>query len=618
MNVFNKIVSILIIIFIVFSFSVSGFAVTSQGEFVSVIDQASIDNGNFEKSGIISDTIPTIIIPGIGQTTTYLLDDDGNRAVDEKGTPITGWPLYIDINKIVNSLVFPLIISILTQRDFSLIKKIPEVIKEAIWVNSCGPDGTTVNDLEVTKFDCSVAELSQEEKNWVYGRIPMRKFTEVAGEDKLYFFGFNSTGDVTEIAKELNEYIEMVKEQTGSSKVSLAPISMGGTVATAWLEMFKENYNSVHKIVFIVPALNGSAIVADLMSDNLRIDDDEYLYNDFLPELIGETYVSYLLNIAIRFLPNKLLHQMLDVILEAAIDNLIVTCPNLWALLPSENFNDAYNKFIEPLGSEYNVLKDKLKLYYKAQINLKENIYAFIEQGGIVHNICEYGLKLYPLGNQSKVLNSDTIIQSSSTSMGATFANIGETFPDDYTQKYNSENHPDYSYISPDRMVDASTSYLPDNVWYIYGLNHEKTAQDEHLIAFATALLLDDSIKDVHSKPEKYPQFNGSCLTRKLKQNLIPAADKVDLSTLSAEQADELTTALNDCKQILSETVLDTVKCKEKIDRLERVLNEIGAISKNENAEKEAKLLEITKKIHQFISKTFGNKGFIDMFWKSK
>ncbi|MPM61168.1 hypothetical protein SDC9_108024 [bioreactor metagenome] len=48
-------------------------------------------------------------------------------------------------------------------------------------------------------------------------------------------------------------------------------------------------------------------------------------------------------------------------------------------------------------------------------------------------------------------------------------------------------------------MVDASTSYLPDNVWYIYGLNHEETAQDEHLIAFAVALLVDDSIKDVHS-----------------------------------------------------------------------------------------------------------------------
>ncbi|MPM61167.1 hypothetical protein SDC9_108023 [bioreactor metagenome] len=83
---------------------------------------------------------------------------------------------------------------------------------------------------------------------------------------------------------------------------------------------------------------------------------------------------------------------------------------------------------------------------------------------------------------------------------------------------------------------------------------------------------------------------------------------------MSSEQAAELTEALNDCKEILTETVIDTAKCQAKIDRLVNILVDLGAISKEEPSEKEATLLKITKSIYEYISKKVGNKGFSDLF----
>ena len=62
--------------------------------------------------------------------------------------------------------------------------------------------------------------------------------------------------------------------------------------------------------------------------------------------------------------------------------------------------------------------------------------------------------------------NADFIIQTDSTSMGAHFANVGETLPDDYVQQNTHCSDPTHNHISPDRVVDASAGLLPDTTFY--------------------------------------------------------------------------------------------------------------------------------------------------------
>ena len=56
----------------------------------------------------------------------------------------------------------------------------------------------------------------------------------------LFFFAYNSFGQPYETAKALDSYIQNVKRLTGSDKVNLVPVSLGGSVATAYFDAYKE------------------------------------------------------------------------------------------------------------------------------------------------------------------------------------------------------------------------------------------------------------------------------------------------------------------------------------------------------------------------------------------
>ena len=153
--------------------------------------------------------------------------------------------------------------------------------------------------------------------------VPVQPLTGVAGEDHVYFFTFNAFGKPYEAAKYLNDYIQMVKEQTGHEKVNLLPISLGGTVATAYFSAYPETQD-INKVVNVVAALDGSSIVSDLLKGS-NIITDEYLYTDLFPDLIGEDEpLSYLVNILVRTIPRQVIYDLLDKALSKVLDTLVV------------------------------------------------------------------------------------------------------------------------------------------------------------------------------------------------------------------------------------------------------------------------------------------------------
>ena len=84
------------------------------------------------------------------------------------------------------------------------------------------------------------------------------------------------------------------------------------------------------------------------------------------------------------------------------------------------------------------------------------------------------------------------------SSFGATCADYGKTFADDYKQA----KYPETNLISPDRQIDASTCLFPFNTWFIKGLDHAQQNEDYHKVLAAIAY----GDLDVGTD-EEYPQY---------------------------------------------------------------------------------------------------------------
>ena len=104
----------------------------------------------------------------------------------------------------------------------------------------------------------------------IYNNIPLQAFAEMAGEDHLYYFAYNSFGNNSDIVDELYAFIQMVKAETGHDKVNLIPVSLGGSIATAYFDAYGSK-NDVNRVCYFVPATNGSTLIADAFSKNIDL-----------------------------------------------------------------------------------------------------------------------------------------------------------------------------------------------------------------------------------------------------------------------------------------------------------------------------------------------------------
>ena len=524
------------------------------------------------KCGGNCDTCPSIVVPGIGQSNVWALDENGNYLLDDEGERISCFPAIFDVGSIVKSVLVPALLTLITQTDFGLSDALCDVVLDAFAVNLCDTNGKNTGNLEVERYLYSVAECSEYEKKQIYNNVPLQAYAESVGEDHLYYYAYNSFTNVNETIDGLYEFIQMVKAETGHDKVNIVPISMGGSVANGLLDYYPEVMNDLEKVVYIVPALNGSTIVGDLYKKNLSFLDAEFLYNGFLETLMDEEDAR-MIEVIARILPDEVLLNVLNKVADCLIEDVAANVTSLWGLCPKEDYPEASARLLANKPE----IKKQTDRYYQAQLNSLPNIQKMVDMGVEVYNIVDYDVPLYQIGTAWNNDNADGVIHLSSTGMGVHSALVGETLPEDYVQANSSKNcsDPTHNHISPDRVVDASTGLLPDTTFYFDGQNHEKTARNDAIIALATTILATDEIKDVYST-QAFPQFNGYRDPRALKNTYIPKAESVDASTLSAEDAAELEAALAEAKSFAYGTVAYDGQQKEVENRIVSILIKIG------------------------------------------
>ncbi len=549
------------------------------------------------------DCVPTIVVHGISQSNVWLLDDNGNYVLDDDGNRIDVFPCYADTGRIIKRAIFPVLLSLITQHDVGLSKALKDVADICFYMNMNDNSGNESKYARLEEYPYSVAECNEYEKEQIFNYVPLQGIQE----DHLYYFAYNSFGNNIKIVDRLYEYIEMVKKETGHDKINIVPISLGGTVTNGLLEYYSGSYegrpsvyDSIHKMIYIIPALDGSSIVGDIFTKNITFLNKNYLYNGFLEGLMDENEARWI-EIALRILPDEVLMKALNATVDELAGSIFGSSTNMWALVPSADYEKAADMWLT--SPEKAEIRRQTDMYHTAQVNSKKNILELKKHGVQIFDIVDYGYPMYNIGNSWNRENTDGIIDVNSTSMGVHIANLGSKLPADYVQANTCCSVPGHNHISPDRVVDASTGLLPDTTFYFGNQGHESTADNDIIMALAKELIRSDNIKDVYSDP-RFPQFNGSRDTGDFTDALNNCKNALPFVSDEADKK-ELEQLIEKGEKLLKTTVVEPGECEEYIAETEALLVKLGL----RDADK-PKDPAVPKKISRWLLNNFGTNGF--------
>lgn len=586
---------------------------------------------------------PVIVVPGIMQSQTYVQTPDGKDIMTSDGFPIMeGMDLsfMFDSNALLNDLKGKIldILKAIAMRDREgLFDILMEVFENSFKDHYFNDDGTEVNKHTTDEYWYSLEECAntpdksynytkgyskdengnalpstkyKNQYDFIYRQVDIGAYCEAAGYDHAYYYAYSSFGNILDSAAGLNEYIDMVKYQTGHDKVDLVFISLGGTIADVYLSKYIDK-SEVGRIILAACALDGSYLLGDLMGGKTSFADGTVLYNDLIPnivELVGEEYMAlaYLGNVIARAIPQEVFDDFIQEALDRALDDvlgkLIRNCQSMWALVPSAMYPELSEKYIS--DESHKDLKAMTDEYYQIQLNAKSRLQQLDSEGVDIFVIAGYNLEL-PAAVEHFRYSSDNIIQSASTTLGGTFADKGSKLSDDYKPAI------DESYIDPDRIVDAGTCALPDKTFLVKNQSHltlQSSVND--VIGLCVALLTDKTITDVRENSGGYPQFNEYRNLGTI-ETLLRRYNEGEL----AGKSEALDAAVEKAQQVLDSKVWSASEAAKAEEELYRAMNDIDALGKNDQSPfVKYKLLpfltELCKKISDIFRRIFKGNDF--------
>lgn len=553
---------------------------------------------------------PTVIIPGLMQSSTYLYNDDGTVNTDYSA------PFFMEdsdtiTDMAVKNLLGPLVTTLFTQSDKdgkfaqALADTICSVIGEKIRSDS---NGNTVYNVDAVHYKGSYAECTSFEKAHILSCVPIQNYLDIVGEDHLYYYSFNSFGNLDKITAGLYDLIEQVKEETGHDKINLVPISQGGSIANNLLEYYPDVMDSLDRIIYVVPCLDGTSVVSDIYVNGV-LDDPEAVYGYMIPELLGDNMTSKLIRIALRLLPETVLQDVLDRAFDTLINDYLKNTTTMWAFVKSADYEAAAEKYLS--GEENAEIRRQADSYQQARLNSDANILEAISKGVEVFNIVDYNDALYPIVDSWDKVNADGVIDLDSTSMGAYAAPVGETLPEGYTQQGNSFgtcSDASHNHIDSHNVVDASTGLLPDHTFYYYNADHEATGSNDSLISLIVNLLYDDNFTDVYSYPEIYPQFNEARDGRHMQ--VISDSAKLFLADKDDSEYAELRAAVAEVDKLLAETVVDYDESLAASETLDSEYAKAKGEAEDEQSFFDKVLEKIVDGVFSVVEKQFPNRSF--------
>ncbi len=574
---------------------------------------------------------PTIILPGISQSYSFLADADGNPVVNANGEELGGGMFILDSAKtlsiVLKNLVPALLLSLFTQQPGKMKEATAKTMQELFAIQSTNKDGTPKNNLKTEFYDYPISGMTEKRKEQFYKEAPCEAIIDRIGEDNIYFFAYPLIGNPTDSGKKLHEYIQMVKTQRGVNKVNLLTLSLGGTILTSYLDLNEAddgvaaNPGDINRIINAVSLLDGTEIMSDFFARNFNLEDD-FIFQEFFPIAMGElssnSMVGSLVNILIHALPRKGFEQTLTGLVDGVLEGLMLYNPQFWAMVESNKYEELAARYLNTQDTA--IMRAKTDRFQKARLNLRSNLTKLHDDYGVItNNLCAYDLQFdvgaynfFSIMKSSQTTNSDAVIQLASTSLGATYAPAGQTLSDAYLAEHAG------NYISPNKGVDASTCLFPDNTWFFEDQHHEAAGNDVaiELMLYIAA----GAIDDVNSCPELYPQFNSTRTSKNVARSLVPKAEDILANPADYPNADDetlsaLEAALQNALTMLEQTNIYTaLNCANTEKALQKAID--AATGEKKTSSFMDILNSMLAKCFQYLDALVyllvGAKGFLD------
>ena len=491
---------------------------------------------------------PTVIVPGIGQSKVDLLNNSGGRVK-------SAWPLDLDEKKLIAEIAPSIIRAIVLRRDAGMCACVTKALTNALEPLASTRDGFPKAQLRVVEYPNSVADCTPDERRYIYKMVPMEELGEVIGEDHLFFFAYHSFGQPYETARQLHLFIQNVKEKTGHDKVNLVPVSLGGSVSIAYFDAYGDR-GDIHRVMNFVPAMNGSTLIADVLSGDIDFSAAEELFS-----LLFNNSTAKKVSKVLSLMPDGLDEEFMKAVLSAARDVIFVNSPAMWAVVPRERYEALRDTYLK--DGRHGALLAKAERFYRAASRLGELLDEQTKRGVEFFTVCGYNRQLIPFVKSSN-LNSDTIVDLKSASLGAFSPDRGTFIPKDYKPKNPVCKNKSHNHISPDRTVDASVSLFPESTWFFKDQVHDDVAYNDVALKLCKRALTDDSFKDIYSDVN-FPQFNGTRNIREIRYKLLPRArELMNTPDLHEHVTEELSLAIKQCEELFTYTVVENNDLTEK------------------------------------------------------
>ena len=373
------------------------------------------------------------------------------------------------------------------------------------------------------------------------------------GIDHNYYFGYDFRLDPVENAQKLHTFIQEVKELTKHDTVRFRASSMGGVVTMSYIKLY--GTDDIETIIFQCCPIQGTAVAGELYNGKVEINKDALLNyaTCALPDLGSDAFAGILYTLiemldaggvwsGLVGIADVLVLNLKDRVFDEALIPIFGTMPGIWSFVPHEYYESA-KEFMKLDEETHAVLLEKLDFYhYEIQQQAEALLKEAQANGTTVYIVAGYNMQRTPLVTAYKN-NSDGTVDTQYATIGATCAYIGETLPENYTQA----RYPETRYISPDRVIDASTCALPESTWFIKDMLHS-TTHDGHG-EFYKVLFNSDIQLTVNDMPE-YPQFMQNDVNNQTFTKVKPTLGNDVLDALS--NASSQTSFLNVMKLLVA------------------------------------------------------------------
>ncbi len=580
---------------------------------------------------------PIIFVTGIGQTWSHLVDENGNYKANSKSDlwnynlfdreedPIDYNLFYPDSNAFKDPKVLfatlrlagEIVLTLVLKHNFISKKDVSTLFSGLLSRNIIDENGKLPPDVEDCTPPYPISKYNEVDLENFYFSIPCQSIVDQVGADNIFCFYHSAFSFLYNDADDLDKFINdaVLGKYSKAKKVVLVPMSMGATVVNAYLDRYGDK-GQVARVVSIVGAWNGSDVIADLVEGKFADNAPELLYNGALLNAIDEPW-NYVANIALRTLPKRTLRAVIDTLVSAIVESIILPTPSLLALMPGERYAAVEEKLL--MDSKYDKVREQAREYNKAQLNLIPRLEELQAKGTEFYFICGYGFEFggggggydyFRFMDSSRKTNSDEIIQISSTAPGATYAPAGKKL------------HKTGPYVSPDGSIDLSTSFAPDRTWCFFEQKHELEYNNT-----ALRLALDISsgkVKSVRASAATYPQFNESRNAKALLRGDVTYLTRLQ-DFIKANKSDPAKTedvklaqdALDQCNAMLAETHNNRKADDAVIENAYQTLIKIG-LEEPPKEKKQSKVEQFftdsLRKLNDRVYDTFGAAGFLDKF----